>query len=348
MSSSTSSTSSVNMYAPIPAAATPVIFSLNIACAERDEKDCPLAYRLPFLIRFLQKQKAELKFNVLCIQEIRPTKWYSVADIINEIAQALKLEPIVKRTNASGNKCFVRATFYDSSIWMEKQTHVEYTTNTKSPAFSHMIMTSEFIRLPSTTMDSTFSVVNVHVPAGFDEAAKQDRLKYWERVNEIVQQSYEKPAPCIAIGDFNKFTEEYVFATLVSKCNNFDLVHQSQITFESFPNDVDKKTGEVFKSSLDGIVMTMSHVTKSDPNFRIIPTLDTFTHIKNIVTLMNDTNAGVEVHAMLHMKDENNYYKKAFAYIRNLPEFEQPNELKFLSTPMRYTDHYGINVAMTH
>ena len=238
------------------------VFSLNIACAARDEQKCPLAYRLPVLLKFLRHKKKELDFDILCLQELRPTGQLSVRDILSAIEMLLGMEYVYHKVNPSEG-AFGRATFFRSDRWVHLETTVYYTNNSKSPEFPYMFMWSQFTVLNSKHTDPTFSVGNVHAPAvpigGSSEWS--DKESYYSTVLRLAEsdgRGEEWKIPSILIGDMNKFKEETEeYHEMIKEAGFVDLISPSTMTFQSFPHDPVQ-----CESSLDAVLVQREYASK--------------------------------------------------------------------------------------
>lgn len=219
------------------------IASFNIACSIRDERDIPLYVRLPLITELIKKEKHN--FNILCIQEIRPTGTLTPLDVILEISKCLGgWEFIDQKVNPSAGS-FHRTTFFNPLLYSHQKTNVFNIENKRESHFPYMIMKSYFTKLNSLDNKTEFSVMNVHAPMNIVE--KQD---YWNVVNNNMELN------CYTIGDLNKFEEHLdiynnIFTTFIDK------IPQNIITFVGFENDL-RKDGTEWRCCLDSIIVHKS------------------------------------------------------------------------------------------
>lgn len=235
--------------------------TLNVACAGRDEKTCPLATRLASLGALLRAHPVD----ILCLQEIRPTQGLSPAHVMNYLTQALQ-DATGKEytydmipTNSSGLGCFSRAVIYTTANLQLKERYFYPVDNVVEKQFGYALVRYSF---ENKNTGEAFDVINAHAPM-----RKIERLAYWTLVATLLRTA---TVNTVCVGDFNKFQEErddynVIFADAV------DLIAPETITFVSFPSDT-QADGSLWRSSLDSVLLASHHQKQVQANVTVIST----------------------------------------------------------------------------
>lgn len=248
------------------------IASLNIACAGRDEKFNPLWKRLPTLCKFIKDNKDQHNFDILCVQEVRPTgvgktqeelqvdnTSFKAYDVVNTLAAILGgWEFVVHKVNPSGGS-FYRTTFWNPDKYVCHQNQVLYTKNIKDNQFPYMLMVSSFTAANSCDNTTQFKVFNCHAPPfNIDE-----KMEYWTAMKEQLT-SFNNT---VAIGDVNKFEDQLTHYKCLFDDEFPDRVPGDTLTFVSFECDT-KPDGSLWRSSLDAVIANNKH----DVDVIVVPT----------------------------------------------------------------------------
>ena len=158
-----------------------VIYSLNIASGQREEKNNPLERRLPMIIEMLQDKSNYMRkeMSVLCVQEITATGSLSVQQVINKISHAIGDWRSIDMNPNSSSGGLVRATFYDDKKLHHIKTDIEIVENVLEPQYPRMIMVSFFCERDGDPA-KVFAVINAHAPV-----EKRSRLACWKATKKI-------------------------------------------------------------------------------------------------------------------------------------------------------------------
>jgi len=222
------------------------ILSLNIACAARDEKNNPLERRLPLICELLKKHKTE-DISIVVIQEIRATGSLSVQQVINKLSAALGDWRYTEMSPNQSSGGLVRAVFYDETKLNISDVAVGHIQNTTEPQFPRLIRTVFFNKRDGGDNKSLFGVGDLHAPM-----KDVERFEYWQNIKWRISGSR---CPVICIGDLNKFESDLgkFFDIFPLAGDITDDIHQSQTTFVSFKDDLDKN-GNKWRCCLDGLI----------------------------------------------------------------------------------------------
>jgi hypothetical protein len=267
------------------------IASLNIATSNRDEKDCPLFKRLPYIEQLINNPW----FDIFCVQEVRPTGSMSAFDVILTLRMFLgpHWEFYDQTVNPSQKACH-RTIFWNSKKWRHHHTDVLYTTPPQptqglvfgsppqalgqsflphyipyqsvfpprpylpnigsSSYFPFLITKTWFIPVGSATNVPKFNVVNAHAPM-----QRSDRISYWKQVRACMDPN------TVIIGDLNKFDQDREIFDRIFRFPVKDLIDADTETFVSFQTDrqpplAGEDVGELWHSSLDSAVLDTTYL----------------------------------------------------------------------------------------
>lgn len=222
------------------------VASLNLASCKRDEGYCPLAKRLPAVIKLLQTQPAE----IICLQEVRATAGLSVEELLMALADGLADQAAFGYdsipVNVGGAAPFHRAVLFDSNRVMLINREVVDLPNVDAPDYGFSLVTYQFA---DQVTGERFDIVNCHAPMAY-----QSRLYYWRAV---AQQLRSATTPTVAVGDLNKFPDDREdYDSIFQDC--LDFVPADTITFVGFPGDCDP-SNKPWRSSLDAVLVNTMH-----------------------------------------------------------------------------------------
>lgn len=221
------------------------IFSLNIACAFRDENVNPLYKRLDILIEYIKKSHEQNPFDIMCIQEVRPTGSLKAIDVIDKLRGIFGWEYTAQKVNPSANS-FHRVTFWNQEKYSLHSTETHYTPNFREPQFCYALMKSNFVETNSETNEIKFNVINAHASLVLNE-----KKLYWEKIKSVANKK------SIIVGDMNKFEEHLDEYNKIFNIETgfVDHILPDQMTFYSFDTDL-KSDGTHFISSLDAVIVS--------------------------------------------------------------------------------------------
>jgi hypothetical protein len=221
-----------------------VIASLNIASARRDEEKCSLSTRLDALKEFLVSGSDDHGFDILCLQEIRPSGNMSVSQILVEIGSVLgKNWQVVDMAVNNSTGAFHRATFWDSKKLFHLDSCAIRTKNSREEKYPYMFLFHKFGKVDDSDHKTTFTLINAHAPM-----ALPDKELYWKTVSECSESN------TIIVGDMNKFSEHHESYKKYFKTDKLeDKVGLETPTFISFPWD-SKADGSPWVSCLDAFI----------------------------------------------------------------------------------------------
>ena len=144
--------------------------------------------------------------------------------------------------------------FYHHSNSLIRSNAVSALTNTSSiktkSSFSYMLSQCFFAKVGSKTTAISFGVVNAHAPI-----PKDLRHIYWAKIRAVMT------PVTIVVGDMNKFEEDMAVFDCIFKQPMHDFIEPTMETFVSFPHDTKPTTGELWRSSLDSVIVDTRQCT---------------------------------------------------------------------------------------